>query len=666
MVYWLEFFPFTFFGPLLFWTGIGLLPMAPMVSCLATGKLWTRASHGFDWRARIKLAWLGIAAGIAMLVIVEVPTILAAVGLTLAANGNSQQRERGTTILKYLADTPELGRFGAGESTTRFRWALDLAQEWLGMAIPVPQDVAREVFRATGRPLDQVHKTRRGLDDLRAGDQVGAQLPKLRLGTSTLEVVAEPDGGYSYTQWTMEFFNGYESQQEARAEVALPPGGVVSRLTLWVNGEEREAAFAGKSEVRAAYTAIVAKRRDPVLVTMTAPGRVLVQCFPVPTHGTMKIRLGITAPLLPETPANARYVYPHFTHENFGIDGDNKVEMHASGIENLPGFHTANDEEGRRLESDIKFEPGIAPSILLPLQRGPGKHWVHDTRSGKYITQNIRNAAESAGKAVVVIDRSSSLAPFVNDISAALSQLPDARVILATTREPKEISLKLLEQEKFWGGADNTLALQRAVRTAREDGRGTIVWIHGPQPILLTSIDEVNRELKQSPDVVLWSLQLAPGRNAVLENLNLTTRVQEPLITSGRVTMLASTMRKLSGAESTWSASYETSDTLPTDASPTEGSLHLARLWAAYRVRELAAAGNTLDSVQLAAKYQLVTPVSGAVVLETVQQFQDAGLTAVDKATVPTVPEPSTWALLILGAIALCATKRKAQRSKAP
>jgi hypothetical protein len=50
--------------------------------------------------------------------------------------------------------------------------------------------------------------------------------------------------------------------------------------------------------------------------------------------------------------------------------------------------------------------------------------------------------------------------------------------------------------------------------------------------------------------------------------------------------------------------------------------------------------------------HQLVTPVSGAVVLETKAQFQKYGLTPVDPSTVPSVPEPST---LILAAIALVA-----------
>lgn len=109
--------------------------------------------------------------------------------------------------------------------------------------------------------------------------------------------------------------------QEARAQVLLPPGGVVSRLTLWVNGEEREAAFAGRNRARQAYQQVaIRQRRDPVLVTTAGRDRILVQCFPVqPGGGEMKVRLGITVPLVLEESSHARLRLSHFQDRNFSI-----------------------------------------------------------------------------------------------------------------------------------------------------------------------------------------------------------------------------------------------------------------------------------------------------------------------------------------------------------
>lgn len=103
--------------------------------------------------------------------------------------------------------------------------------------------------------------------------------------TSRQDGVVYPEAALAYLEWTLEFRNDSILQREARAQIALPPGAVVSRLTLWIDGEEREAAFGGRSQVKTAYKETVQQRRDPVLVTTCGPDRVLVQCFPVPPGG---------------------------------------------------------------------------------------------------------------------------------------------------------------------------------------------------------------------------------------------------------------------------------------------------------------------------------------------------------------------------------------------
>ncbi|RYD46585.1 MAG: PEP-CTERM sorting domain-containing protein, partial [Verrucomicrobiaceae bacterium] len=77
----------------------------------------------------------------------------------------------------------------------------------------------------------------------------------------------------------------------------------------------------------------------------------------------------------------------------------------------------------------------------------------------------------------------------------------------------------------------------------------------------------------------------------------------------------------------------------------------LARLWASRAAESQQMVPSATERTELAARYQLVTPVSGAVVLETQQQYDDHGLTPVDgDATpqIPSVPEPSTGMLVIL------------------
>jgi hypothetical protein len=81
----------------------------------------------------------------------------------------------------------------------------------------------------------------------------------------------------------------------------------------------------------------------------------------------------------------------------------------------------------------------------------------------------------------------------------------------------------------------------------------------------------------------------------------------------------------------------------------------LARLWAMEEVMK------TRDGA-LATKYQLVSYVSGAIVLETQEQYDRHGLKPVDANSapaVPNVPEPSSALLILLGAMAACLRRKR-------
>src|SRR5262249_24584723 len=126
-------------------------------------------------------------------------------------------------------------------------------------------------YRVTGQPYDSARVSdfdalafvghRPELDE--TGELTGSRQPDRSFASSRIAGSFDPDDASGYLEWTMVFRNTASFQQEARAQLTLPPGGVVSRLTLWVNGEEREAAFAERGKVQAAYDAVVNTRRDP-------------------------------------------------------------------------------------------------------------------------------------------------------------------------------------------------------------------------------------------------------------------------------------------------------------------------------------------------------------------------------------------------------------------
>ena len=184
-----------------------------------------------------------------------------------------------------------------------------------------------EPFNARPAPFEKGKWSRFAdfqFDDDHGGTQVGGRLKGLHMVSSRIDGSISGDDAVAYLEWTVEFRNSEPTDREARLQLALPPGGVVSRATLWVNGEEREAAYGGRGEVRAAYQRVaVQQRRDPLLVTSKGADRVLAQAFPVPRNGgTIKFKLGMTAPMELIDASKARLTLPALVDRNFSFAAD--------------------------------------------------------------------------------------------------------------------------------------------------------------------------------------------------------------------------------------------------------------------------------------------------------------------------------------------------------
>jgi hypothetical protein len=86
----------------------------------------------------------------------------------------------------------------------------------------------------------------------------------------------------------------------------------------------------------------------------------------------------------------------------------------------------------------------------------------------------------------------------------------------------------------------------------------------------------------------------------------------------------------------------------------------MTRLWAVGEVER--GCRIAVDCQKLAIEQHLVTAVTGAVVLETAEQYERAGLEPADESSsVPTVPEPATWLLMAMMAMLVFYERRRRQ-----
>ena len=88
-------------------------------------------------------------------------------------------------------------------------------------------------------------------------------------------------------------------------------------------------------------------------------------------------------------------------------------------------------------------------------------------------------------------------------------------------------AIQALRTARFDGGMDNVPALVSAWELAAERPSSAILWIHGPQPSMFTSIDALTQRWERRPDGPrLFSLEAIPGDNAPLRALDWTPRPQ--------------------------------------------------------------------------------------------------------------------------------------------
>ncbi|RYZ33541.1 MAG: XrtN system VIT domain-containing protein, partial [Sphingobacteriales bacterium] len=112
-----------------------------------------------------------------------------------------------------------------------------------------------------------------------------------------------PQWRMAYTEKTITVANrtktSWLGSQEAIYTFQLPEGGVVSSLSLWINGVESKGILTTKGKADSAYKSIVGiERRDPSVVHWQEGNKVSVRVFPVPQSGNRIFKIGITAPMV--------------------------------------------------------------------------------------------------------------------------------------------------------------------------------------------------------------------------------------------------------------------------------------------------------------------------------------------------------------------------------
>lgn len=531
---------------------------------------------------------------------------------------------------------------------------------------PLDQDL---YFRITGKPFFDVKK-----NSLTAGDTDGtsgySDNPLIGLKTAGLSLTKSQITGTidthslsSSVDWTLTFHNSTADGLEARGEIEVPPQGVVSRVTLWINGEPREGAFAPTSQVEEAYRSVVSRQRDPLLVTMSAPNRILVQCFPVPPNRDMRVRIGFKVPLKTNDGNICTLELPKLLDSNFAQSKRTRISLKSDAKPNasIPGVEARQSGHAYTLSGIVKTDGRADRSTSVKLQRVSHAtelatvDWF--SHGKRFIVQKLHEVTRpSPTRLFVVVDPSASLRDRASEIKEALAVIP-ARLkpqvyfvhedLTGSDNPPEtmkslEAAQRAIVPDAFVGGQDNALVLREALETAAEEPNSAVLWIHGPQPLVLHS--EASTALDLVYPVSLYDLQLEPGSESTFAAL----KKQDVSNLIGREIVAQKVARNRSGQGS----HAGNSDVSPVDSVKAlmsgwetgEKSLVVQRsasairpqmpilmdqaisaqltcLWANEEVGRLHAQDRQKQARDLSAQYRLISSVTGAVVLENERDY---------------------------------------------
>ncbi len=478
------------------------------------------------------------------------------------------------------------------------------------------------------------------------------------LSVSNMETKVEiyPKYRMAYTEKTFLIKNNaryHWDQQEALFTFYLTEGSTATSLSLWVNGKEEKSRLTTREKADSAYVSIVGvERRDPALLHWQEGNRLTLTVFPCTPAEPRKVKLGITTPLRIE---NERMSYRSIVVESPMFYGKNMLEVSVTGKvkpEEKPAWL-----KGQSDYFTYKGRPRDEWGIHFPVLELPEEPFVFNNNC--YHLQNIEPQPVAFKPEQVFLDVNASWTKA--EFEGIFQIYKDTPVfaydqkIIPVDEDSKDRLFKKLRQRRF-----SILPLQ----LVSDPENNLLITKEGAGTPYFGDLEEAF-----SQPMIQWSQKsgrlmvfcLSKDLPGYLERF---TYSQKVLVHNTNPKDMQAWKKQNTFPDYTvepFSATVLESGIkivkTPNCNQESEAPDHLLRLYNYNFILEKSRLPGQDDQslIDLANEAFVVSPISSAIVLETVKDYERFGIDTNEKSLknaklkgAGAVPEPHEWALIIL------------------
>ncbi len=368
----------------------------------------------------------------------------------MAVSTNKQERLQGLERLRPIFS----------ERSMRMECTDSRAAGLSGLFFPIKDTPHQELyFRMTGKPFsfkDEHNDIAVMPDDYVTRHAVGDKISGLGLVRSEMSAAVQPSTLTTSVDWTFVFGNESNNTDQARTEISVPPGAVVTGMTEWVNGQQIHGTFtAGKNRQDTSWGSATS-----AAVTDLGHGRALLRCSAVPAGAQLKMNVKMIVPLKPESVKTkegrqtASLLLPKLIATNYSVEDENVVQLYSplklssdfaelrktssNGVQRLAGTL-----EGKRLESAevlVTVERPDPESIAV-IDKTAVKLKVEDDRilAEKQRVARGSNYAPLPQQLTVIVDGRQGLQQQLNQLATNLNHHRDAHGLKPSIKTVKPL-----------------------------------------------------------------------------------------------------------------------------------------------------------------------------------------------------------------------------------